>query len=516
MLSKPLAYTYIRHSTKEQAKGDSRKRQMDRATQWAEANGYTIKELYDSGRSAFTGDNLIHGQLGRFVDGLKNGEMGPTPVLLIEAFDRFSRLDVAKALGLFSDLIERGATIVVLGTAGNVMTYKAPLSMQDMVIALVAMDGANLYSRNLSKNVKHSVETRKANGVMLHNRGSCPPWLQITKDRKSWIILDAQVELVRNIFEMARKGMGPAVIARHLRHEKIPKFRGTAGWSSDLIYRLLNDRRVLGEFRREGETQIRENYFPPIITPELFFTINEKKAKVARGGGNGKLLEHNLLRGIAVGPEGDALIHRTSGIFNKTENRMVYHKYLQGKGDRPLRVRYQLVEDRLLWFLENVGSEMIESIRVRKADETSQRIKDQEDRVAGIDHQLAKFKKLFLTHDKIPDTLVEEMERLEDEKRRVGRAIEQLRHAQAKRIEAVSLGGDLKDPAVRRAIRAKITEAVLKLVVSKEHMDVYFFEDSAFRVFYNRDSVEPFTPPYADRRPPAVESAPDAVQDAQT
>ena len=114
MTEKPLAHIYVRHSTKAQASGDSHRRQMQRAREWAEKNGHQLKEIYDSGVSGFTGANRTLGQLGRFVESLKAGELGASPVLLVEAFDRLSREDLNTAQGLFLSLLNSGATVVTL------------------------------------------------------------------------------------------------------------------------------------------------------------------------------------------------------------------------------------------------------------------------------------------------------------------------------------------------------------------------------------------------------------------
>jgi DNA invertase Pin-like site-specific DNA recombinase len=61
------AYSYVRFSTPEQAKGHSLQRQTDAAKAWAAASGVALDEeltLQDKGVSGFTGANKETGSRG--------------------------------------------------------------------------------------------------------------------------------------------------------------------------------------------------------------------------------------------------------------------------------------------------------------------------------------------------------------------------------------------------------------------------------------------------------------------
>lgn len=62
----PIAYSYVRFSTAEQAKDDSLRRQDDKAKAYADTHGLTLDEsltIRDSGVSAFKGANAEEGNL---------------------------------------------------------------------------------------------------------------------------------------------------------------------------------------------------------------------------------------------------------------------------------------------------------------------------------------------------------------------------------------------------------------------------------------------------------------------
>ncbi|WP_050994975.1 recombinase family protein [Bradyrhizobium liaoningense] len=72
----PRAYSYVRFSTPEQAKGHSLQRQTDAARAWAAATKVTLDDeltFQDKGVSGFTGANRETGELGVFLERVKDG-----------------------------------------------------------------------------------------------------------------------------------------------------------------------------------------------------------------------------------------------------------------------------------------------------------------------------------------------------------------------------------------------------------------------------------------------------------
>lgn len=464
MNTKPLAHVYVRHSTKAQASGDSHRRQLAKAKEWCEVNGHALKEVYDSGRSAFTGSNLTLGQLGELVESVKRGDLGPTPVLLVESFDRLSRQELGTAQGLFLSLINSGASVVTLATG---KTYTAPLELGEIIIALVEMDSAHAYSTRLSNRVRSSVERRKATGVILHNAGSCPPWLAIGDDKKSWVVIPSEAAKVTRIFELAVAGHGPTSIANQLTGEQVPKFKTTEGWSANFIQRLLLDRRVLGEFLRKGTTEWLVGFFPVVVPLSLFARV--KEGRVVRTRGAGKVAEYNLLRGLCFDAEGKPLIHRTSGSHGRL------WAYLVGRGTNKFRVRYDRVEETTLYALECLNED-INAIQLQRTEEITGKIETVKERLETIEHQLTRLKRVFLSDDDAPLTILAEMKELEAQHKKLKETLTSLelaKAAKAETVEPLPKGSDIKDPAFRRLLRAKIANVISKIVVHKDKADFY-------------------------------------------
>jgi DNA invertase Pin-like site-specific DNA recombinase len=90
------AYSYVRFSTPDQAKGDSYRRQTEAANEYARRHGLVLDTeltFTDLGVSAFRGANAKTGALGVFLEAVKDGTIAPGSHLLIENLDRLTRAD---------------------------------------------------------------------------------------------------------------------------------------------------------------------------------------------------------------------------------------------------------------------------------------------------------------------------------------------------------------------------------------------------------------------------------------
>jgi len=113
----PRAYSYIRFSTPEQAKGDSLRRQMEMSAKYAEENGLVLDtslKLFDQGLSGFNGENLDKGALGLFIRAVETGLVPRGSFLLVESIDRLSRNKLLEQVALFTTLISAGITVITL------------------------------------------------------------------------------------------------------------------------------------------------------------------------------------------------------------------------------------------------------------------------------------------------------------------------------------------------------------------------------------------------------------------
>src|SRR6516164_5727831 len=92
-----VAYSYVRFSHPDQAKGDSLRRQTEAAAAWCKKNGVsldTATTFRDLGRSAYTGahrTNPDRHALAAFLKLVESGKVPHGSYLVLENLDRLSR-----------------------------------------------------------------------------------------------------------------------------------------------------------------------------------------------------------------------------------------------------------------------------------------------------------------------------------------------------------------------------------------------------------------------------------------
>jgi DNA invertase Pin-like site-specific DNA recombinase len=178
------AYVYIRFSSPKQEKGDSKERQLSDALALCERHGWTVVEpiIEDLGVSAWKGDNLNGGNLGRFAQQVFSGEIEPGSVLVVENLDRISREEPRKAQRWIEDITDTGLRIATVH--GNKIydrdSLRSESSIGEIFEIILAAKLAKKHSDTISSRVKGAwVRRREAasNGKVISAK--LPGWLQI-------------------------------------------------------------------------------------------------------------------------------------------------------------------------------------------------------------------------------------------------------------------------------------------------------------------------------------------------
>src|SRR5262245_39625582 len=118
--SSALAYSYVRFSSPEQAKGDSLRRQTEDARLWCERNNVrldTSTTLHDLGKSAYTGAHRKNPDRHALAAFLRLVELGKVPrgtYFVIENLDRLSREEEVPACHLLTGILMAGVRVVQL------------------------------------------------------------------------------------------------------------------------------------------------------------------------------------------------------------------------------------------------------------------------------------------------------------------------------------------------------------------------------------------------------------------
>lgn len=313
----PRVYSYLRYSTKEQALGDSERRQIEMTKAFALRQGLTLDEslrLADRGISAFRGKHRRKGALAAFLNEVESGQVPSGSYLVLENLDRLSREGFGSTLRkIIYRLWDRG---IVLQTLSPEESYPPGCENDPKFIGLWlylnrAHDESKLKSNRLKQVRESARQKARESGRILTCR--CPAWLEPeyklnAEGQRTWAkrfrIRPGAKSTIETIFKWKLSGIGVRMIALRLNREKgwwvPPKRKGQAtnGWNSSYVRKILVSRSVLGEYQPhtkidemiDGEKiQVRQpvgdpipGYFPRIIDDGTFLSVQQQLA--ANGG----------------------------------------------------------------------------------------------------------------------------------------------------------------------------------------------------------------------------------------
>lgn len=307
----PKAYPYIRFSSDKQKDGLSIQRQTEAIEAYLASNPHLTVDkslnLEDLGKSGYSGRHLQKGgALYLFLEKIKSGEIEKGSVLIIEHFNRLSRLKLNKAMDLFNEILRHGIDIAVLDEK-QIFTAES-ISSIDYIKAVLKFDLAHEESKDKSNKGKDNWKFKKEalrNAVnpqteRLKFTKTLPLWLE--KTDKEIVVSEQKAETIRLIFRLCIENNGYMRIATHLNQNKINRLDNSNGpWTLDIVKRLLFNRALLGEYQPrktvEIEGRARPSYvpneedpikgvYPPIIDEDTFNAAqNGLKTRKNKGGG---------------------------------------------------------------------------------------------------------------------------------------------------------------------------------------------------------------------------------------
>ena len=299
---RPRAYSYVRFSSAEQARGDSLRRQTVAAERYAAKHGLVLDDelnLSDLGVSAFRGGNSQRGALAMFRRAVEDGLVPDGSVLLVENLDRLSREYVARAASQLQSLLDEGITVVTLSDerVHSRETYSGQDGTMEFLATILQYARAHDESRIKSERVGAAWANKRLrahqSGERMTARG--PGWLEAAPDG-GWEIIEDRAGVVREIFQMAMDGKGKHQIAHELNARGVPRFGRAAQWHPSYIAKVLGNAAVVGEFtphtldmdgsgkraRTPGKSV--PNYYPPVITDGIWAAVQSIRAtKSPRG-----------------------------------------------------------------------------------------------------------------------------------------------------------------------------------------------------------------------------------------
>jgi DNA invertase Pin-like site-specific DNA recombinase len=243
------AIAYVRFSSDEQADGDSFNRQTNNLTRYAERTGLVIETtLLDEGKSAYKGEHLSVGELGKFLARADKGSYRGY-AFLVEEQDRLSRQGIRATLAVIGRFLDAGMHLHVTEKSLVFRTEEDLDNLGLVVPTVVNGSSANEYTKKLSERLlsARASEREEARRTGLAITAKVPAWLRAEKGKKA-VLIPGHAASVRRIFELAATGLGAKRITRFLEAEKRRPFGDNTEWSPQYVQKILRSRATLGEY----------------------------------------------------------------------------------------------------------------------------------------------------------------------------------------------------------------------------------------------------------------------------
>lgn len=271
------AVLYVRFSTPKQEHGSSKERQLQDGRAFIERMGWHEAEVVaDLGVSAWKGDHLKSGNLGKFAKRLMDGEFPRGTVIVVEEIDRLSRQKARITKRWIEDICDAGYQIATVKGDRIYNAANLDANLLPILEILLKAEAAHDYVERLSHRVKRSYDTRltKAREDGSPITTVAPMWLRLV-DGKRWEGITERTRIVREIYELAAAGHSPWSIARAFNERGEKSFRG-GKWERTAVVKILNHRavegdRVVGEGKASKPTgEVLIGYYgEPVVPADL-------------------------------------------------------------------------------------------------------------------------------------------------------------------------------------------------------------------------------------------------------
>ncbi len=302
---KPKAYSYIRFSSPEQEHGDSERRQLEAAEQYAKENGLTLDDslIIDRGLSGYKGTHRTKGALGQFLKKVEEGQIPKGSVLIVEDMDRLGRENWEHAIPQLMNLMLAEIRIYLLQKEREIDKSS---DWDEISKVIDDMKLAHWDSEKKSKRAKAAWEQKRKINDRKHR---APKWLTLSNDRKQFTVISNAAKTIKQIFKLKLSGYGSEYITTKLNTDPVswkPDRKDKTGnwipgnWRKSYVQKILSDRAVLGEYQphilsqqegryREPEGEVMKGHYPGIVSDALFdkvqYVIEQNRVKINHGAG---------------------------------------------------------------------------------------------------------------------------------------------------------------------------------------------------------------------------------------
>lgn len=296
------AISYLRYSSKGQARGDSERRQEESFNRWLlqHADKYTPYEPFkDLGRSGYNGGHLARGgSLGRLLQQAKEGYFGKGDLLVVEAIDRLSRLEPLEAIELYQEILKTGLSILTLEDNQVYSTESLNSGGFALLTLVIKSQASHEYSKRLGARIKSAHEKKRNNAENGDvKKVVSASWLKNGK------IYEPIAVLVKEAIDMYLNGYGTRAIAIKVTslikdNDSVVNGRYKKSIDARTVRRWLDNPALIGNWK--SKEKLIEGCFEPLIDYSTWMKIQgqlylRKTNKISSGS-----VTHYKLAGLIV------------------------------------------------------------------------------------------------------------------------------------------------------------------------------------------------------------------------
>lgn len=290
------AIRYHRYSSKKQDRGSSLERQDQATRELCERLGFAVEPpIQDLGQSAWKGDHLSIGNLGKFKALVDAGLVERGTAFVVENLDRLSRQDYRTARNWIEEVTDAG--IVVYVARPELRLDREAMSgtnigamLQHLLEANRARSESDRKSEFQRRNVERMREQARAGIVFSKNSAA---WLT-GKTGERFRVIEERAAVVVQIYEWCAAGQGLDTITQRL-NATVPAWTpagyktGRVEWRRGYVRDILQSKIVEGEYHprdadRQTTGEVIHGYYPRIVSEEL---VEQARAAMTMRKGRG-------------------------------------------------------------------------------------------------------------------------------------------------------------------------------------------------------------------------------------
>ncbi|WP_458128785.1 recombinase family protein [Pseudomonas sp. Z2-11] len=417
-------YSYKRISSRTQREGTGIDRQEALIQEHLARHKLELtREFVDLGISGFRGKNARIGALKEFLDLISQGVIKANDILLVENFDRLTRMNGIDATKLVVDILSSKIIIITLGD-NQVYDYRQEdhssiLFKINFVLSRANEESRIKKNRSLGAWKKKHNEAKSSNKVMTKK---LPYWVSYDEESEKLNLIKNRANEVKRIFELLEL-FGCARTAIEINKTETDK-----KWTLIAIRHLSRAKSVYGcleiyktktENGESADYEELENYYPAVISKEKFFNIqtklniraetHEKKGREAKGF-------RNVFKGVIFCEHCDTALHQH---FTKRKNKE-YMYLLCAKSlvnacpaARKIFIPYNYIYEPFMLYYKNFGLEKI----IRKSGDAQSLIESRNACNAELEDKQKTIEKILesieLSGGDIPKVLLSRIRKIE-------------------------------------------------------------------------------------------------------